>query len=445
MLSGTVCKTVHQYNKTPLSDEEMKKLQEIAQDYRKVKDYVYERYGGISSLAKIYPGYTVQNEMIKTNLRSELQLPFVYFNLAVFEALGDIRSQWSKTKTAVQKKISHNENLSEDEKHYLRYILKINNAFDAILNYKLVNMDEEFQKKYRLLSHNVDVKKLNNYLRRQVRLLHIKRHTINADGFSLTERAYRYGNHGIYITVKEKRKRVFVPLTDNNQYVRQIYIKLYPDTNSLEIKVPVDVKIQKHKDYTKQVGLAMGMEAMLTTNEGIVYGERLGEYQGALTDWIWNQAKKYVVEKGNIGKKKYTAKKRRMTEQLHSYINKELNRFLTEEKPEVIYIPKFPPPQKHKGNKEINYSVNLWQRGYIRKRLQQKCREQAVEVVEVFGKNISNECSNCGGTDGYKEEGTFICRACGFKIAEKCNTALNAKKRGEKLFITDHKGDCLDK
>ena len=39
----------------------MKKLQEIAGDYRTVKNYVYQRYGGIKSLSKIYPGYTVQN------------------------------------------------------------------------------------------------------------------------------------------------------------------------------------------------------------------------------------------------------------------------------------------------------------------------------------------------------------------------------------------------
>lgn len=41
----------------------MNKLLEIARDYREVRNYVYTRYGGIGSLSKIYPGYTVQNEM----------------------------------------------------------------------------------------------------------------------------------------------------------------------------------------------------------------------------------------------------------------------------------------------------------------------------------------------------------------------------------------------
>ena len=36
-----VCKTVHQYSKGEISDEDMAKLKEIAEDYRTVKNYVY--------------------------------------------------------------------------------------------------------------------------------------------------------------------------------------------------------------------------------------------------------------------------------------------------------------------------------------------------------------------------------------------------------------------
>lgn len=59
MPPSTICKTVHQYNSKPVSKTDMEKLQEIAKDYRAVKNYVYQRYGGIRSLPKLYPGYTV--------------------------------------------------------------------------------------------------------------------------------------------------------------------------------------------------------------------------------------------------------------------------------------------------------------------------------------------------------------------------------------------------
>ena len=56
--------------------------------------------------------------------------------------------------------------------------------------------------------------------------------------------------------------------------------------------------------------------------------------------------------------------------------------------------------------------------------------EQAVEVVEVLGKDISNECSSCGAI-GKKEKGEFICPQCGYQSEEKTNTARNVKKRGQ--------------
>ena len=90
---------------------------------------------------------------------------------------------------------------------------------------------------------------------------------------------------------------------------------------------------------------------------------------------------------------------------------------------------KLPRPQAGGMNKKINHGVALWQRGYIRKRLAQKCREQSVELIQVLGKDISNECSNCGGM-GSKRNGNFLCLDCGYSIEEKTNTARNVLKRG---------------
>ena len=148
MSSRTICKTVHQYNKNPVSKEDMEKLQEIAEDYRKVKNYVYSRYGGIGSLLKLYPGYTVQNEMTESELRSELGMPSVYFYLAVFDALGDIKSQWTRTKTRVLELLNKNENFTPEEKHYVRFLLKTGNAFAAVLNKKEIELPKEIQQKY---------------------------------------------------------------------------------------------------------------------------------------------------------------------------------------------------------------------------------------------------------------------------------------------------------
>lgn len=428
MPQNTICKTVHQYNKGRISQEDMAKLQEIAKDYSRVKNHVYRHYGGISGLSKLYPGYTVQNEMTASGLREELSLPSVYFYLAIFGALGDIKCQWTRTKSLMLKRINQNSGLTPEEKHFLRFLLKVNNAFDAVLNRREVRLRQDLQKQYERLLSAVEAGKLENYLRRQVRALHVRQNSDTADGFSLAERAYRYENHGIYITIKEKRKRIFVPLTDNNRYTRQIYIKLFPEEGNLEIKVPVNVAVKKHRDYTARVGVAVGMSAMFVTDGGNIYGEKLGEYQREMAEWIRDQTAKHHAGQ-EPGRKKYTAKKRRLDERLHSYINMELNRFLRTEKPDVIYIPKLPCPRKHGGNKAINHYVTLWQRGYIRKRLEQKCGEQSIKIVEVFGKGISTQCGRCGG-DGRRENGMFRCLVCGYETKEKKNTAENVKRRG---------------
>lgn len=426
-----ICKTVHQYNKAPIPDEDMQKLLDIAEAYRKVKNYVYTRYGGIGSLSKIYPGYTVQNEMTASGYRDIVDLPSVYFYLAVFDALADIKSQWTRTKSRVVKMVNRNEGFTEEEKHYLRFLLKVSNAFEAILNQKPVELTAKLKNQYGELAGQVDTERLHRYLCRQVRKYHVKLHTDAADVFSIAERAYRYADHGIYISIKEKRKRVFIPLTDSKQYKCQCHIKLYPKEQKVEIKVPVYVTARSHSDYQNQVGIAVGFYTMLTTDDGHSYGEELGKYQTVFSDWLRQQAGSYNRNRNNNpGRKKYNAKKRRLEEHLHSYINHELNRFLQIEKPRTVYVVKLPRPRAGGSNKRINNSMAQWQRGYIRKRLTQKCKEQSVELIEVLGKDISNECSNCG-TIGEKTKGVFTCPVCGYEIEEKVNTARNVKKRGQ--------------
>ena len=184
-----ICKTVHQYNKEPIADGDMQKLLDIAEDYRKVKNYVYARFGGIGSLSKLYPGYTVQNEMTGSGYRENLGMPAVYFYLAVFDALADIKSQWSRTKARIVKLVNKNDGFTEEEKHYLRFLLKVNNAFEQVVNQKPVELTAKMMKRYQELSKQVETERLHRYLCRQVRKYYGKLHTNTAYVFSIAERA----------------------------------------------------------------------------------------------------------------------------------------------------------------------------------------------------------------------------------------------------------------
>lgn len=246
----------------------------------------------------------------------------------MFDALADIKSQWTRTKSRILENINQRTDFTEEEKHYLRFLLKVNNCFVAVLNQTETKLPEQIQQQWEQLQEKVNREYLHRYLCRQVRKYHVKLYTEQNMIFSLTERAYRYGNHGIYISMKEKRKRIFIQLTDKNQYDCQISIKLFPEQNKIELYVPVKVKVRQYNEYVNHIGLAAGMYTMFTTNEGHCYGERLGEYQIPYANWIRQQTICYYHnKKNNLGRKKYFAKKHRLEEQLHSYINQELNRF----------------------------------------------------------------------------------------------------------------------
>ncbi len=430
MPSDTVYRVVRQYSKGPVPPGDMKKLQEIADDYRDVKNYVYQRYGGITSLHKLYPGYTVQNEMTESGLRARLGLPSVYFYRAVFEALGDIKTQWGKLRTDILSWIKTGENLTPKERHYLRFVIKVADCFNAVLTECPVVLPQALQAKYEAAAADVDTDRMNRYLCRQVRKRIQKPHTEKAEGFAATGQAYRYGDHGIFIATKEKRKRIFIPLTDGNKYEKQIYIKLKPDKGGIEIFVPLEVKIKRHKDYDGVIGISPGVWQMYTVDNGHVYGEAFGAYHQEMADYMRSSNSAYQKEKrGSPGREKYKNRKRRYEARLESYINQEINRMLKEEKPKTVYIPKLPQISKAGVNRKINYSITVWRKGYIQSRLRQKCRENSIRVVAVTGKGISTECSRCGEQGGYVKN-VFRCPSCGYEAGKKVNAAINVKKRG---------------
>lgn len=426
----TIYKTIYQYNQVPVSTIDMKRMLEIARDCREVKNYVYNRYSGIQSLQKIYPGYTAQNEMTKSGLREKLGLPSVYFYLSIFDALGDIKGQWARVKSLVEKNIRNNPNLTTEERHYLRFIMKQSQCFESVLVGRELKLSEEWSELYTAVCVGVDTHRLDQYLRRQVRRHLDKPHTDVADGFVISPKGYRYADHGIYITMKESRKRLFIPLTDNNQYKTQIYIRLYPDEKRITLNIPIEVRQRHLVGYDGEIGLAMGLKCMFVTDQGRAYGEKYLEYQSVITDYVRKKLPRHQRNaKNNPGMKKYNAGKARLEKMMHDYVNAEINRMLEIEKPSIIYVPKLPPNSKAGLNRRVNATVNMWQKGFVKSRLSQKCRERSIELVEVFAKGISTQCSSCGAA-GVKEDGVFRCASCKMELPERQNTAGNVLKSG---------------
>ena len=323
--------------------------------------------------------------------------------------------------------------MSLEDRHYLRFVMRQSQCFEAILLGREIKLPEGWEEGYRAVCVGVETGRLNQYLRRQVRRHLSKPYTEAADGFYVSPKAYRYADHGIYLSMKESRKRLFIPLTDNNRYTSQIYIRLYPEESKVVLGIPIEIKQRHPAGYGGEMGVAMGLKCMFVTDKGNAYGERYLEYQSALTDYVRERLSRHRKNaKNNPGMKKYYAGKERLEAALHGYVNAEINRMLEIEKPGSIYLPKLPANAKAGVSRKVNATVSMWQKGFIRSRLERKCQERSIVLEEVFGKGISTECSGCG-MQGLKEGDMFYCLSCGLKMSDKQNAAKNALQRGREL------------
>lgn len=448
MKKEKICKAIHQYSDEKIEREDMERLLDIARGCMDVQNYVYQKYGGIKSLGKIYPGYTVQNEMTESGLREKLNLPSVYFYPAVFNALREIKTQWAHVKRNIYTAINENERLTSEDKHYLRFAVKVNGCFENILNGKPVQIPGEMLPKYESIvsdlqgDHSQRIENLNRYLCRQVRKKLRKMHTEKYLYFSVWEKGYRYGKsknsegqdcYGIFLTTKERRKRIFVPLTDANQYSGVLDIKLKPDKNSIEIVASLFTDIREHKDYTNEIGISLGVWEMITTSTGHVYGSEFGKMQKELYDCAVTEHRDYGMGGSVPPRKKYVVRREKMEAALKNYINREINRLFTQEKPVRIYMAKL--PQNPGGGVDAGqYLMRVWKKGYVIERLQWKCRKNAIEIIEVFGKGLSAECSQCGTLCERQSQNryeNFRCENCGYEEDRKINAAKNALNRGK--------------
>ena len=445
-----ICKSIHQYSRGKISSENMDTLMEIGHGCMVTRNYIYQRYGGIKSLEKLYSGYAIDAEVKAAGFREQIGLPSVYFTASVNRALGDIKIMWTQVKNGINDAANKNERFSPEDRHYIRFVVKVNGCLENILNEKPVSLPEEIRPRYESIiaelgdGNGQRVKSLNRYICRQTRKRLHRQHTDNATYFTIKKQGYRYGElggeHGIFLATKVNRQRIFIPLTDTNVYDRMLDIKLNSQKRTVEIIIPLFVNTRQHEDYTNEIGISLGLWEMITTSTGNVYGSEFGKMQQEISRFILKE--NYRDDKKSIsGTQRYLERKAGMDAALKNYVNRELNRMLAQEKPKTIYMAKLPRnpgmhTARHHDDQQITkgtgdtHFLRMWKKGFVTERLQWKCQQNGVSIIEVIGKGIGTECSACGQKGTVKGE-NFLCPVCGFEENKKVNGARNALNRGK--------------
>ncbi len=435
-----ICKAVHQYSKGKISSENMDVLMEIGHGCMVTRNYIYQRYGGIKSLVKVYSGYEVDSEVRADGFREKIGLPSVYFSASVSRALADIRIMWAQVRNGINDAVSKNERFSPEDRHYIRFVLKTDVCYGDILSGKSTSLPEKIQPGYEKVIADFGVgsgqrvKNLNRYICRQTRKRLHRQHTDNKLRFTIKKQGYRYGEldgeHGIFLATKVNRQRMFIPLTDANVYDRMLDISLNPQEKSIEIIIPIFVNIRQHEDYTDEIGISLGLWNMITINTGNIYGSNFGKMQQEISRFILGENYRKELENAS-DTQKYRARKEKMDMALKNYVNMEINRMLAQEKPKVVYMAKLPRNSgMHTKGTGDTHLLRMWKKGFVTERLQWKCQKNGIKIVEVIGKGIGRECSACGQT-GYIDGEKFKCSACGFEENKKVNGARNALNRGK--------------
>ena len=440
LLENTVTKTLWQYSEL-LPDETIAFLKGVAADYCKVKNYVFKKYSGIQGLDKLTPVYNILNEMRACGLREQLNLPVVYYELAIIDAVGTIKSLWSNLKLKIGDCIAANENLSADDRHYLRIVLKLNDVYAAVLSRREYGMPKNAEEL------PIDVKRLNNLLCRLTRRYLKRPESDCMNYFRISPNGYSYKDGAMRIVCRTPRKRISIPLKDSRQFDRQIQIHIREGYAALA--VPVEAKIKEHNGYVETVYIHIGRVDMLTLSNGHIYGQALNEMTDPETERLdrknrerrkayaaymqsvenGDMQKAQEIEENNLGKRKYDRQKEREREKVKTFINSQINQMFAIEKPARIVITA--PVTKNKTKiyaKETNRKLARSFNGYIRERLKYKCQVNSIELVEINSKGTGAKCSACG-AEGKRQDGGFLCEKCGFHTTIAYNCAKNIERK----------------
>lgn len=441
----TIIKTVKQYS-YELDDDTLKELKYIGNQYKNVRNYVYSRYSGINSIILLENPRQIRDNWVKTKFYEQWKLPARYWKLALSEAITNIKTQWSNTKNKIKVTINKNDNLSKDDLHYIRYILKSNTHYHKILINEPIDIPKIFESK------DLNYKYLNNLIKRLTRKYKGKISYSNTDTFSIDTGLYSYKNGHINITCAIKGKRLPIKLTDSNIYDRTMIVKIMG--NRIEIHCPLKIRTKKN-NYENIIGIDKGYKYLFAVSSGNFYGSRLNSYLTKETERLnkvnsnrnrfyalrnkyleqGNIAKVRNIEENNLGKTKYNRNKNKYDTQVKSYINHSINELIIQEKPKEIITEDLTFTNWNDTYpKEVKRKLSRWIKGYIRERLEYKCDYNSIKYTYINPAYTSKVCNICG-SFGKREEDKFTCSKCG-ELHADINASKNILKRKDDKEIT---------
>lgn len=436
---GAIIKTIKQYSYA-LDKDVLKELTFVANQYKNIKNYVYSRYSGIHSIPLLNKDRQIRDEWIKTKFYEQWKLPARYWKLALSEAMGNIKSQWSNVKRRMKEQCRVNDNLSNEDKHYINYILKFDYYWKVLTNQPF-DIPKIFQDK------KLNYRYLHNLIKRYTRKYKGKiPYSKIGKSFCVDTGLYSYKDGYIKLTSTNKGKRLSIKLTDKNKYDRTMIIKIID--KKIEIHCPLKIKTKKNPNKENIIGIDKGYRYLFAVSSNNFYGKGLNDMLSKETERLnkvnvqrnrfyalyyqyleqGNMKKVHSIKENNLGKVKYNHNKTKNDQTVKSYINYSLNQLIHKEKPTEIVMEQLDfVSWKDRYPKAVKRKCSRWIKGYIRERLEYKCDFYNIKYTYINPAYTSKVCNMCG-SFGKRNTDVFNCPKCG-EIHADTNASKNILNR----------------
>jgi len=455
-------KTVKEYSEQ-LNIDELETIETILYLRQQCRNYFYSRYSGIEYIDKL-DFRKLRDCLLKNEkeLIKSFKLPARTWKMELSEIVGNIKSMWSNTFNKVKVYIRDNDNLTDEDRHYLFYILKSTKLLTEVLQKQQLTETDGLKE----IQITKDKQYLINLLCRYIRKVKPKiSHSNHLRSMQMDTQMYSFENGVLTIQTNENRKRLKVKMKSNNSFNKgNIRIVLNRDKGILELHKCLMIKSKRNNNQTQVCGLDKGYSTMISSSEGFEYGEELGKLLSKTSEYInsknkqrnpyyaevrnlkkkledKNISKKYEkqifkkienIENNNLSNKTYLKQRNKDKEHIKSLVNHEIKEFFKNEKPTTIVLEDLTfVTDKVNKSKNFNRKMSQWVKGYIDERLNYYAEFYNVRVVYVSAAYTSQFCADCG-SQLTKRSGTHNeighCPNCG-KINANINAGKNIKNR----------------
>lgn len=442
----TTTKIVQVVNPT---QKKLDEIYEIAQRSARVRNRVWQQYGSLLGLSKLDYPRSVRDEWIRNREDNSYGLQARQWKMAFDEAFSNIKTIWSDAKKKTRQSIYKTRVLTEQEKHYARYLLRAN-----VLLYKAI-VGEKFSLPDRFKGSEIDRKKVYKFLSSRLRRhkgnkpIQNGSRTFSLDAWMYDLREDEQGRLWLGIMSLVPRERMHLLLTSPKRFGGNIRIVL--KGRLVEVHYTEKEECPEPRAEPQQIiGVDKGFTEVLTDSNGQIYGDEFGEMLKIESDRLseknkkrnkirsvaqkaevkGNIAKSSRIRRNNFGRKKYDRQKHKARKIIRTYIGQAVHQLIETNHPDMVIGENlnFSYNGKKKLPRKVRRYFSSWLKGQLQDIITMRCQRSGAAFAPVNAAYTSQVCSWCG-CFGTRSGDIFHCPNCSREANANYNAARNTLQR----------------